>query len=293
MLLKSSKKNIKQNKNKNVIVENSTIFNKRYIIGEVIGRGGLSVVHMTKDSYSEYFNDDRQFAIKIPSKELLNKKDINAFVYSEYFILSSLAHENIVKVFNFGIDKKTNTPYIVMEKLHGTLLSDMPIHKITGQMKRKFFYQLHKTLSYIHEKGIVHADINPKNIMISSSGDIKIFDFGISQNITTKKSFNLEYKNNNAYNPMYSAPTVLKGESPTKQTDFYSLACVLYELHTNETPFKKPLTKSKESLLKNKHLVKIPIMQRRWFKKVLNAEEKSISQNMPICLKIVSFIHNF
>jgi serine/threonine protein kinase len=270
----------------------SGLLNNRYKIGKEIGVGGLSLVHQVTDIYCEYFKDDREIVIKIPSTELAKKKDISAFIYSEYSLLLKLNHGNIVKVLDFGIDDKRELPYIVMERLKGDLLVNISIHKVSKKMKMKLAMSLYNALSYIHKKGIVHADINPTNIMISADGHAKIFDFGISQSIKNKKNFAFSLEKGQAYNPIYSAPEIHEGKAPTKNTDIFSLACVLYELYTHKLPFKENSLELKENPLNKEQLSKIPFMQKAWFKKALQYKPEKRTINIPLCVRLKQFINN-
>ncbi|MDF1880497.1 serine/threonine protein kinase [Sulfurimonas sp. MAG313] len=275
---------------KEEVKQGSSMLNNRYTLGKKIGEGGLSEVYEAKDIYSQYFEDERSLVIKIPSAEIADKKDISAFVYSEYSLLSSLHHENIVKAIDFGIDDKTNIAYLVMQKLEGKLLVNVALHKINKEMKRNLTTSLYKALLHMHSKGIVHADINPNNIMISSEGNAQLFDFGISQNIGSKKRFNLAYKKVNAYNPIYTAPEVFEGKPPSRKTDLFSLACVLFELYANELPFVSSSLELLEKPLNRKQLSKLPWSQRSWFKKALAYNPENRPEKIPLCIRIQGYL---
>jgi len=249
--------------------EKKTLLNNRYYCDKELGKGGLSIVYEGSDTYAKYFNDNKKLAIKVPSKSLLKMKDIAAFVYSEYRILQQLQHDNIVKVYDFGIDEVNAFPYIVLEKLEGQLLMDVSLHSMSKKIKKKLFFSLYGAIEYMHEKGVIHADINPNNIMVLDDGTIRLFDFGISQTTGTKKRFNLAFKKVNAYNPRYSAPEVLDGEVPTRKSDLFSLACVMFEVYTHELPFKVSSQELKDKPLTRSQLMKVPLRFRSWFKNAL------------------------
>lgn len=252
------------------LLNGNIMLNKRYTLDKKIGEGGLSEVYDVKDIYSQYFKDTRNLVIKIPSSNIINKKDVAAFVYSEYSLLSSLHHKNIVKIVDFGIDEDLNIPYIIMQKLEGDLLVNISLHEINSKMNHNLTTSLCKAILYIHKVGIVHADINPTNIMMCPDGTAQLFDFGISQNVNYKETFNLSNKENNAYNPIYTAPEIFEGETPSYKTDLFSLACILYELHTGKLPFKNSSRELASKPIDRKNLAKIPFFQRAWFKKMIN-----------------------
>lgn len=265
--------------------KNFVVLNNRYSLGKRIGIGGLSEVYDAEDMYAKYFQDVRPLVIKVPSPRIAQKKDIAAFVYSEYTLLSSLHHENIVKVVDFGIDDNTKMAYLVMQKLEGKLLVNIALHKITKNMKQTLIFSLYSALVYIHNKGIIHADINPTNIMMNSEGDAQLFDFGISQATGLKEQYNLAYKKVNAYNPLYSAPEVLDGNPPTQKADIFSLACVMFELYEGRLPFKKSSKELETKPFGLKDMKNIPLLQRRWFIKAFCVNPLQRTENIPFCIR--------
>jgi serine/threonine protein kinase len=260
---KSFKKKLKKAKN------DLSLFNNRYYLNEELGRGGLSIVYNSSDVYCDYFNEESNIAIKVPNEKLLEKDDISAFVYSEYSFLKKLNHKNIVKVLDFGIDNKSNIPYIVLEKLKGSLLSDLNILDMSKKFKNMLFKDLLSSIEYIHLNNIIHADITPSNIMIKDN-NITLFDFGISQDINKNKNFTLEYKKVKAFNPKYCAPEVLEGSKPNTQSDIFSFACLMYEIYAAKSLFEKNSLELKNKTINTYDFTNIPRLLRTWFKSSLS-----------------------
>jgi len=251
------------------------LLNKRYYCIEEIASGGLSIVYEGIDIYSEYFDIDSNLVIKIPNKELLTKSDIAAFVYSEYTFLRKLNLDTIVKVLDYGIDKKKNIPYLVLEKIHGKLLSETSIATMNIKDKNSIFKSLINTLSYIHSKNIIHADISPLNIIINDDFEPIIFDFGISQNINDNKDFSLEYNKVKAFNPKYCAPELLNDNTrPTISSDIFSLAAIMYEVYCNKPLFESSSKELFELPIEKRNLSEIPFFLRKWFKNALHIDVK-------------------
>lgn len=250
------------------------LFNNRYILEEEIGRGGTSIVYKASDIYCKYFKEDSNIVIKVPIDKLLKKDDIAAFVYSEYSFLKKLNHPNIVKALDFGIDKKSNIPYIVLEKIEGILLDEYPILNMEKKVKYNILKKLSQTIQYLHSNNIVHADINPSNILIKDNEPI-LFDFGISLYINKSNILNLEYKKVKAFNPKYSAPEVLEGELPSISSDIFSFSTIIYELFSNEDLFESSSKEILNSTFFKKKLKKVPLLLRFWLKKSLSINEKS------------------
>lgn len=216
---------------------NEKILNNRYAIGNKLGIGGFSVVYSVTDNYSDYYGDERALAVKLPLEHLSTKSDIDAFMYSEYAHLSRLAHPNIIKVMDFGIDGEYNLPYLILEKMDGTLLAEFDNSKMDDAEKQRIATSLLETVTYIHACGVVHADINPLNVMLLNDGSLRLFDFGISLNYRLSSSFELNYASLKAFNPLYAAPEVLKGAKPSFESDLFSLGAVIYELYHGRLPY--------------------------------------------------------
>ncbi|MCK9337430.1 MAG: serine/threonine protein kinase [Arcobacteraceae bacterium] len=243
---------------------NNFRLNNRYTINKQIGSGGLSIVFDAYDDYSRHYKDFRKLAIKIPYANLLNNQDIDAFLYAEYSSLISLSHHNIVKAIDFGVDKSTNIPYIVLEFLDGELLSQKPSYELSQIQKRFLTKRLFDAIDYIHSLSIIHADINPTNIMCLKNGDFKLFDFGISINHSQIKSFEIDYAKVKAYNPLYAAPEVILGQKPNKKSDIFSLAVVLYEMYIGTLPYKNSSIELEKNSISLFQLLEIPFGLRYW-----------------------------
>lgn len=262
---KSFKKKLKKLKTKQFQLNN------RYYLGNELGVGGLCTVYKASDIYCDYFNESSNIVIKIPSKKLRENKDISAFIYSEYQFLKKINHENIVKIINFGIDEKSDIPYLVLEYLKGKTLSNYPITQMDKKFKNHIFKTLLDSILYIHSLGIIHADLNPSNIMLDKN-KITLFDFGISQYTQNNKETTLEFEKVKAFNPKYCAPEVLLGGKPDIKSDIFSFACIMYELYNCKPLFKENVS---NDLKNNKYayeLSNIPLLLRAWFKKALSLD---------------------
>lgn len=264
--------------------------NNRYLLGKQLGRGGLCIVYEAKDDYSEYFGDERPLAIKLPLEFLSVKSDIDAFMYAEYAHLSRLAHPNIVKVVDFGIDTDLNLPYLVMEQLKGGVVSDIPIREWTQSMKDVFFSTLLDTMHYLHAHHVIHADINPTNIMMLEDGSIRIFDFGISINTCKEQPFELDYTSIKAFNPRYAAPEIIQGHKPSYKSDLFSMAAVCYELYCGKLPYKEQSTELYEAPISFKDMRGLPFGLRHWFRNALSVKEEKRRDQKPFILNLKKYI---
>lgn len=266
--------------------------NNRYTLGKKIGTGGLSVVYEARDDYSQYYGDDRQLAIKLPLEHLSTKSDIDAFMYAEFSHLSRLSHPNIVKVMDFGIDNDINIPYIVLEHMNGKLLSEIPLSDWSRSDINKLFYSFLMTIEYLHAQNMVHADINPTNLMILENRSIRLFDFGISINNNKQNLFELDYKNVKAFNPLYASPEVLEGKTPDQKSDLFSFAVIFFELYTGKLPYKKSSLELHKSTISTKDFNKIPYHLRDWFKSTLQPVSQKRSTIEPFIMKVYRLFKN-
>lgn len=148
----------------------------RYEVQEIIGVGGMSVVYKAYDNV-----DDRIVAVKILKDEFLQNDDFVRRFKNESKAIAVMSHPNIVKVYDVSFGEKLQ--YIVMEYVDGITLKEY-IQKqgaITWNDALYFTTQILRALQHAHDKGIVHRDIKPQNIMLLADGHIKVTDFGIAR----------------------------------------------------------------------------------------------------------------
>jgi serine/threonine-protein kinase len=263
-----------KNINSSVNRKRTALFNERYLIGRKVGSGGLSNVFEVKDLYSQYFQHHRKLAVKVPNEQFLKKEDIDAFLYAEYAHLLALNNTGVIKVFDFGIDKQTKTPYLILEMLEGELLSNVSLPSLDKSQKKDVFVFLYETLQYIHAKGMVHADINPTNIMCLPNQTFCLFDFGISFNTKENQTFNISYSKNKAFNILYSAPEVILDEKPSFLSDIFSMAAIVYELYYQKLPYRNDSLELQKQPIEKNDLRKIPFCMRNFIFKGLQYDKK-------------------
>ena len=201
----------------------------RYEIHEIIGVGGMSVVYKAYDNV-----DDRIVAVKILKEEFANDDEFVRRFKNESKAIAVLSHPNIVKVYDVSFGDKIQ--YIVMEYVDGITLKEY-IQKqglITWNDAVYFISQILKALQHAHDKGIVHRDIKPQNIILLSTGEIKVTDFGIARFSRTETRTLTENAIGSVH---YISPEQAKGELTDERADIYSLGVVFYEMLTGTVPF--------------------------------------------------------
>ena len=148
----------------------------RYEIQELIGVGGMAVVYKAYDTI-----DDRTVAIKILKDEFLGNQEFIRRFKNESKAIAVLDHPNIVKVYDVSFGDRLQ--YIVMEYIDGISLKEYlnQQKEIRWKEALHFTMQILRALQHAHEKGIIHRDIKPQNIMLLQDGTIKVTDFGIAR----------------------------------------------------------------------------------------------------------------
>ncbi len=201
----------------------------RYEVQEIIGVGGMSVVYKAYDNV-----DDRIVAIKILKDEFLNNEEFKRRFKNESKAIALLSHKNIVRVFDVSFGEKLQ--YIVMEYIDGITLKEYinKIGAITWNDALFFMTQILRAVQHAHDKGIVHRDIKPQNIILLPNGDIKVTDFGIARFSRSETRTLTEQAIGSVH---YIAPEQAKGEFTDEKADIYSLGVVLYEMLAGSVPF--------------------------------------------------------
>lgn len=208
-----------------------TILGNRYEIIRKIGDGGMAFVYEAKDRLL-----NRVVAVKVLRPEFVDDEEFLAKFKREAEAVANISHSNIVNVYDVGCDGKVN--YIVMEYVDGQNLKE--IIKNEGTLDEytalDITKQIAKALGAAHKKGVIHRDIKPHNILISSEGrNVKVADFGIAKAATNSTMTNIGSIIGSVH---YFSPEQAKGKSVKNNADLYSLGIVLYEMLLGKVPFK-------------------------------------------------------
>ncbi|BBY85920.1 Stk1 family PASTA domain-containing Ser/Thr kinase [Mycolicibacterium tokaiense] len=206
----------------------------RYELGEILGFGGMSEVHLARDTRLH-----RDVAVKVLRADLARDPSFYLRFRREAQNAAALNHPAIVAVYDTG-EAETATgplPYIVMEYVDGVTLRDI-VHN-DGPMPPKRAIEVIadacQALNFSHQHGIIHRDVKPANIMISKTGAVKVMDFGIARALADSHSVTQTAAVIGT--AQYLSPEQAKGESVDARSDVYALGCVLYEVLTGEPPF--------------------------------------------------------
>jgi serine/threonine-protein kinase len=199
----------------------------KYELEEFLG-GGMSHVYRARDTVI-----GRTVAVKILTEEGCKDEEAKARFLAEAQMAGNLEHENVIAIYDFGEDDQ-HRPFMVMEFLRGENLRSAIREQHTGDMRTKLRIALDiaRALQYIHSRKIIHRDIKPDNIHLTTTGVVKLMDFGIAKTeglSMTRAGYVLG-------TPYYMAPEQVQGQEITEQVDVYAFGILLFELLTGARP---------------------------------------------------------
>jgi serine/threonine protein kinase len=203
----------------------------RYQLLKQVGQGGMAHVYHARDH-----NLQRDVAIKVLRDDWIDDLTFRTNFLQEARAAANLSHPNIVTIFDFGHD--ADQIFIVMEYIHGTDLKTLIRRKQRFEIYQaiQLMIKICHGVGYAHRAGLIHCDLKPQNILVTSDGGAKITDFGISRALA---SIHPEEHSEIVWgSPQYFSPEQARGEAPSPASDVYSLGVIFYEMLTGEPPFK-------------------------------------------------------
>ncbi len=209
-----------------------------YVIQAELGRGGMGVVYRAFDTEMK-----RTVAIKVMNEDRIDSKEAVLRFRREIRLLGNLNHDNVVRAFHTHVDEATHTRYLVMEYVEGekleTLvrrLGPLPVADACELIRRAAM-----GLEHAHKNGLVHRDLKPDNIMLSSLGEVKVLDLGLARPQIQGEAdtgISLTKEGQLLGTPHYMSPEQIAAKRELDhRSDIYSLGCTLYKLLTGQTPF--------------------------------------------------------
>lgn len=201
----------------------------RYEITELIGVGGMAEVYKGIDVI-----DNKPVAIKILKKEYAENEEFLRRFRNESKAIAVLSHPNIVKIYDVGFSDKLQ--YIVMEYIDGITLKEYIEEEkvLTWKDTVHFVIQILRALQHAHDKGIVHRDIKPQNIMMFNDGTIKVMDFGIAKFAREEGKTATDQAIGSVH---YISPEQASGDVTDAKSDIYSVGAMMYEMLSGRKPF--------------------------------------------------------
>jgi serine/threonine-protein kinase len=221
------------------VAQSARVIAGRYEIGPLIGRGGMSDVHVATDAKL-----GRRVAIKLLKSSLANDPVFRTRFRHEAQAAARMAHPTIVRVYDAGEEivrdaagGETVVPFIVMEHVEGRLLRELiddgplPVAEAA-----RITEGILTALEYSHRAGVVHRDIKPGNVMITSTGQVKVMDFGIARAISDSAA-TVAQTSSILGTAQYFSPEQARGETVDARTDLYATGVVLFEMLTGRPLF--------------------------------------------------------
>ncbi len=262
------------------------------IIGE-LGRGGMGVVYKARDTKL-----DRLAALKFLSAKALQQVKLKNKLIREARAAAALNHPNTATVYE--INESDGQIFIAMEYIDGVTLRKMIENAAIGiNQVLQYSISIGDALAEAHDKGVIHLDIKPENIMVDVKGRIKVMDFGLAQ---FRDSRMLQTETGGAGTPEYMSPEQIRGNNTSRKSDLWSLGVVMYEMLAGVRPFEG---KSETSLLRSileddpppvqKHQMQIPNELNSIVGKLLQKQPEDRYENTDIflddCLHVLKKLH--
>ncbi|MEO7497755.1 MAG: protein kinase [Massilia sp.] len=222
--------------------------NGRFVLEECIGFGGMGTVYKALDLRKLEASDRKPYiAIKVLNVQFRGHPKSLIALQREARKAQSLAHPNIVSVYDFDRDRDGAMVYLTMEYLSGEPLSQvlrapgfagMPYSEAMRIVKG-----MGAALAYAHERGFVHCDFKPGNVFLTDAGKVKVIDFGIAR-VFQKAEEDVDVTvfdpgSLGALTPAYASPEMLEHRDSDPRDDIYALGCITYELLTGRHPFNR------------------------------------------------------
>ena len=207
-----------------------TVVDNRYDIVRPLGSGGMGEVYLARDQIL-----DRDVALKVLRRQYAGEIEFAERFKREAMNAAALSHPNIVQVYDRG-ETEDGAAYIAMEYVPGGTLKERMVQEgtIDSVVAARIGSQVAEALGAAHERGVIHRDIKPPNVLLTAKGDAKVGDFGIAR---ATSAVTISQTGSVLGTAGYMSPEQALGKPATPKSDLYSLGVVLYEMLTGELPF--------------------------------------------------------
>ena len=202
-----------------------TTLNERFLLEKELGRGGMGAVYSAADLILQ-----RKVAIKVLKEQ--SGEEVGKKLRLEAQIAARLLHENVVRIYDFG--RADMAHYLVMEEVSGTSYSKRWRH-INLAVRLRILAQVADALDYAHHQGVIHRDVKPGNVLLTTDDVPKLSDFGLS--IVAEQA---DHTGVIRGTPHYMSPEQTRATRLDYRTDLYSLGVMIYESATGGVPFTGP-----------------------------------------------------
>lgn len=214
--------------------EPGVVIDGRYRIEAELGRGGMSMVFRALDLRLSRF-----VVLKVLPPPLAEDPEFVSRFQQEIRVLTQLDHPNILRIYDSSSSQEAT--YLVLEYVAGGSLEEYlsRMGRLDPESALAIIEQIGPALSYAHQRGIIHRDIKPGNIMIGTNGRLLLSDFGVAQLSVHMAQSSMTGAGTILGTPLYMSPEQAKGEPIDARSDIYSLGLVLYQILTGKAPFQR------------------------------------------------------
>lgn len=205
----------------------------QYRLQELIGVGGMAAVYRAHQE-----SMGRDVAIKVMAMQLAENEEFVARFEREAHVIARLQHPHILPVIDFGRDK--SQVFLVMRLVEGGMLSQrLARSTLSVRQVEQFLTQIGSALEYAHQRGVIHRDLKPNNVLLDESDNAYLTDFGIAKMLAgaTTSQLSLTATGSVMGTPAYMAPEQWRSEAVDARTDIYALGIILYEMLMGVLPF--------------------------------------------------------
>lgn len=204
------------------------LFVNRYELGRQLGEGGMGTVYRATDRLTGEVVALKQLNPRARrAKARGNSTDSRVSLAREFQVLSGLRHPNIINELDYGFDDEKR-PYFTMEYLRGSRTIVQASRNLTLEKKVDLLIQLLQALAYLHQRGILHLDLKPGNVLVDQ-GQVRVLDFGVAVDSEEARGVSGTLA--------YMAPEVLKEQPATKAADLFAVGVIAYEIFAGQHPF--------------------------------------------------------
>ncbi|NJL71897.1 MAG: serine/threonine protein kinase [Candidatus Competibacteraceae bacterium] len=205
---------------------------------EVLGEGGMGTVYRVRDE-----NLQVDFAVKVLRPELARDRNLVSRFKREAEAAGELSHANLATIYKTG-ECLDGRPYLVMDYVPGPSLATVLQQEghLRPERALEIFIQICEVVEYAHSKGVIHRDLKPSNVLLVKEDNlerIKLVDFGIARVLPhiSGETLKLTTADQVLGSPLYMSPEQCQGDELGRQSDIYSLGCLMYEALTGRVPF--------------------------------------------------------
>jgi eukaryotic-like serine/threonine-protein kinase len=211
-----------------VVLGMDHVLRGRYVIESQLGSGGMGTVYKALDrSRIGLIEASPHVAVKVLHEQTRDRPGALSKLRREFYCAQALAHPNVIKVYELDLEQEF--PFFTMELVDGEILPKVMQKYYPAPLPRDYAWavirEVSAGLAHAHDRGVVHGDMKPQNVMVTHSGEVRVLDFGRSGESAT------------ALTPAYASCDLLEGKEADPSDDLFALACLSYELLAGEHPF--------------------------------------------------------